>query len=247
MPHAAIIIPCYNEALRLPKDKIIQFAETNKNIQICLVNDGSKDDTWDLLQKMKYECPNLMVINNKKNQGKAETVRKTIFELFQQHQFDYYGYFDADLSTPLSEIQILINIAIDKNKILVMASRIQRLGSNIKRKFLRHIIGRVFATCASNILHLKVYDTQCGAKIFNANIIPFTFDQPFISRWLFDIEFIARIINKYGLSKSENTVYEHPIDNWEDIDGSKLKLTDFIKFPLELWNIYKTYKIYQQK
>ncbi len=247
MSQVCIIIPCYNEATRLPKNEIIEFAQQNLQVQLCLVNDGSKDQTWELLQEMKLSCPSLKIINNQKNQGKAETIRTTLCQLAQYHQFDYFGYFDADLSTPLSQIHSLLKIALEKNKLIVMASRIQRLGSNIKRKLLRHIIGRVFATVASNILHLKVYDTQCGAKLFKANVVSICFSQPFISRWLFDVEFIARMIKNYGLLQSERLLYEHPIDTWEDIDGSKLKLTDFIKFPLELWRIYRTYKIYQIK
>ena len=84
---------------------------------------------------------------------------------------DFIGYLDADLATPIEEIDNLLNIIkTDSKKEVVFASRIQLIGNEIKRNFFRHFIGRIFATCVSLLLKIKIYDTQCGAKIFSKKI-----------------------------------------------------------------------------
>ena len=75
----------------------------------------------------------------------------------------------------------------------VFGSRIRRLGAAITRDPLRHYFGRVFATLASMVLDLAVYDTQCGAKLFRVNDdLRRAFGHVSL-RWIFDVELLARI------------------------------------------------------
>ena len=112
---------------------------------------------------------------------------------------DFIGFLDADLAAPIEEIDNLLKIIkIDKTKEVVFASRIQLIGSEIKRNYFRHFFGRVFATGVSNILNLPVYDTQCGAKLFRTEHAELIFSEHFISRWFFDVELFARSIAGTG-------------------------------------------------
>jgi dolichyl-phosphate beta-glucosyltransferase len=243
MSKVCVIIPCYNEEKRLNIDVFSKFISENKeSFSFLFVNDGSTDLTLKVLDKIKNDySDSCFVLDLGKNVGKAEAVRRGINKAYEMNVFSHVAYFDADLATPLSELHLLKSI-IDKNPhlIMILCSRIKRLGAKVKRNLKRHILGRVFSTSASVILKLPVYDTQCGAKLIRIDVIPHVFNEPFITSWLFDIEIIARIRNLNPLT-IENILFEHPVTKWEDIGGSKLKLKDMIKVPLELFRIQKKY------
>jgi hypothetical protein len=183
------------------------------------------------------------IIDLKINSGKAEAVRKSMVELSGQNKFDFIGYFDADLATPLSQVNLLLDGLIKKQSaILVMGSRVKRLGSFIIRKPMRHYLGRIFATCVSIVLNIPVYDSQCGAKIFQAYAIKDIFKEPFISKWIFDVEVLMRIKKLYGRENINQYVLEVPLEEWQEIGNSKIGLNGFIKAPAELMKIYFKYK-----
>jgi dolichyl-phosphate beta-glucosyltransferase len=117
------------------------------------------------------------------------------------------------------------------------------LGREIDRSVLRHYLGRVFATVASLILRLPVYDTQCGAKLFR--VTPTTvslFATPFCSRWTFDVEIIARHIQKVGsVTTAATQIIEFPLYIWKDVAGSKVKPRHFFIAFFDLCRIYLRY------
>ena len=101
-----------------------------------------------------------------------------------------------------------------------MGSRLKRLGANIERKLSRHYIGRVFATGASLITQLPVYDSQCGAKFFRTDIVETLFGKKFITKWVFDVEILIRARNHFG---------KYEIYNQNKKYHKKLNLTFLIK------------------
>ena len=109
---------------------------------------------------------------------------------------------------------------------------------------MRHYLGRVFATVASLVLGLPVYDTQCGAKLFRATReLREILSEPFLSRWIFDVEIIARFVQQHGSDRDQvqNRIYEFPLCVWRDVPGTKLKPADFLRAGRELWAIRKQY------
>ena len=146
-------------------------------------------------------------------------------------QADFIGFWDADLATPLSEIPRFVHIAADHDYKVVTGLRLLRLGAGVRRKKLRHYLGRCFATAASVMLGLPVYDTQCGAKLYRTEVVTTLFSEKFITRWLFDVEILARYIVAYGRTAATNEIYEHPVFAWEDIAGSRLKAHDKTQIP----------------
>lgn len=243
MSKICIIIPCYNESLRLDQKAYLDFISANQSeYDILFVNDGSTDNTFDILTKIANVFPNnCFIFNLSHNCGKAEAVRVGINFSYEKNQYNYIGHFDADLATPLSEINFLKKIAINNPQfVMVLCSRIKRLGATINRNSKRHILGRIFATFASNILKLPVYDTQCGSKLIKAEIIPYVFNKPFVSSWIFDVEILARIRNN-NRDTITSILYEHPVTTWKDVGGSKLTMKHMFKVPLELFKINKIY------
>jgi dolichyl-phosphate beta-glucosyltransferase len=209
-----IIIPCYNEELRLKKNVFTNFLEKEESIHICFTNDGSADKTIQVLNEIKDKHPDkIFIIDLKTNVGKAEAVRLSCMQLSeQQNQFDYIGYFDADLATPLNQIRLLIEgFNKKKDAVLIMGSRVRRLGTSINRNPIRHYLGRIFATCVSILLNIPVYDSQCGAKILRASAINDIFKEPFISKWIFDVEILMRIKKVYGREKINQYIFEVPV------------------------------------
>ncbi len=179
------------------------------------------------------------------NLGKAEAVRRGILRALGA-DCRYVGFWDADLATPLAAIDRFVALLEQRPEVeMVLGSRIQRLGSDIGRRARRHYLGRVAATMVSLILGLRVYDSQCGAKLFRVTAaLPGVFGEPFLTRWLFDVEILARWIRTHpGVDRRrlEELALEYPLERWTDVAGSRLTLTDFLAAPLELWRIRRRY------
>ena len=100
-----------------------------------------------------------------KNYGKGEAVRRGLMQGLSK-SYAYLGFADADLATPVTELARLYDVARAKDIAIVLGSRWLRIGARIERSGARHYLGRVFATFASQLLDLPIYDTQCGAKFF---------------------------------------------------------------------------------
>src|SRR5689334_18536089 len=93
-----LIIPFFNEEKRIEKAKFEEFASSNKNILLVLVNDGSSDQTGSILSSISNQYPdNVKIVNTKKNLGKSNAIREGILSV--NEKITYTGYLDGDLST----------------------------------------------------------------------------------------------------------------------------------------------------
>lgn len=239
----ALVVPCYNEATRLQLDLFTDYLHKHKTVTFIFVNDGSTDSTLEVLSAFCNEHQGrAKVVSLEKNSGKAEAVRCGVTGLFGS-QYEYIGYWDADLSTPLEELYSLLSAMKSSNADLVLASRVKILGHQIDRHLYRHLAGRVFATLASQTLNLPVYDTQCGAKLFvNSMMLEIAFADPFITNWSFDVEILMRHKVIYELREDEMNIIEVPVRSWSDVPGSKVHPMDFLSEIYGLWRIYRYYR-----
>jgi dolichyl-phosphate beta-glucosyltransferase len=214
-----LVIPCYNEAIRLSRHP---FVLPFHGLYILFVNDGSADNTLDVLKKIAAENDEVFVYDLPKNSGKAEAVRQGV--LYAQtlpiyRELEWIGYWDADWATPLREVENFFAYAqLYANRVdAVIGSRIYKLGAKIERSYFRHLLGRLFATTCALLLGLECYDSQCGAKLFRKGLVRKAFSEPFLSRWIFDTEVLLRL-------EGENII-ECPLQEWRDVPGGKLKIT----------------------
>jgi len=246
MPECVVVIPCYNEAARLPVDAFNAFVARGLPVRFLMVDDGSTDATQSVLQSLHRRNPQRFdVLRLPQNSGKAEAVRRGMLQAMTG-PVETVGFWDADLATPLEAIPEFLDV-LDRNPQLqiVIGARVKLLGRRIERRPLRHCLGRVFATTASLALRLPVYDTQCGAKMFR--VTPQTrllFATPFCTNWIFDVELLARLVRLHkaaGLDPPEQCVYELPLAEWRDVAGSKVRPRDFVKSFFELLRIYRKY------
>ena len=243
MPDFCLVVPCYNEDARLDVAAFHQFLNATPAGSLCLVNDGSTDGTLAVLQGMANASPGrVLVVDLASNAGKAEAVRQGMLKASAWKPFAYVGYWDADLATPFEEASAMLRAAEGRpGCLMVLGLRLNRLGASVNRSPLRHYPGRVFATCASAVLGLPVYDTQCGAKLVQATIVPRLFDEPFRSQWIFDVELLARLRNLVGRDRMRREVIEMPLSTWNGVEGSKVRLGAWLRAPLELLNIARRY------
>lgn len=241
-----IVIPCFNEEARFPLDHFVSFVSANRSIHFLLVNDGSKDRTIDVLHRASAGHEDQVdVIDLPVNGGKGEAVRLGVLAALKREDCAYVGFWDADLATPLALIADLTSVLVNNPKLaMVFGARVKLLGRNVERRAVRHYLGRIFATVVSVTLRLPIYDTQCGAKIFRVSGETHElFDRPFCSRWVFDVEIIARFIRKrgYDMASVQSAIYEFPLPEWRDVAGSRVRPRDFLRAFFDVLKIYRNY------
>ena len=232
-----VIIPCFNEADRLLVQEVRVLAAND--IHVLLVDDGSTDDTWELISELA-EIELIHALRLEQNGGKAEAVRLG-FNRALDFQPETIGFLDADFSTPAAEMIRLLNVFEISDVSVVLASRWLHLGAQIERSALRHYLSRVFSTFASLLIALPVYDTQCGAKFFQATqALRTSMSYPFLSKWAFDVELLGRLL-QYGTL--EANILEVPVKTWADKAGSKMSPIQMIAAVFDLWRIRKSLRL----
>ena len=131
----------------------------------------------------------------------------------------------------------MLDRLIETGKKVALGSRVARLGARVRRNQGRHYMGRLFATTASVVLEMGIYDTQCGAKLFrDTPALRAAMSQPFRSQWVFDVELLGRLIT--GTDDARPLVPEDfieiPLEQWEDVRGSKLGVKGALRGGMDL-------------
>ena len=238
-----LVIPCYNEARRLDVAAVATLLEDDA-VDLIVVDDGSTDETHDILEGFARSWPRrVRALPLAENQGKAEAVRRGMIAAIEAGA-GIVGYLDADLATPAPEMLRLIALLRGSDAQVLVGARVGLLGHDIERSPLRHYLGRVFATLASIALDMRVYDTQCGAKLFRASdALVDAVREPFLSRWAFDVELFGRLFSGSPTAAPIPAagVWEEPLHTWRDVKGSKLSprqmaraLTDLARIARDL-------------
>src|SRR6185436_8167872 len=137
--HLIVVVPCYNEEHRLPVEELRRFAPEDVRLEILFVNDGSTDGTRRLLQSLVAEDPSrFSLLDLERNSGKAEAVRRGMLAAIERRP-DLFGFWDADLATPLTELRGFLDVFDTRPEIdMVFAARVRLLGRSISRNPARH-------------------------------------------------------------------------------------------------------------
>ena len=234
-----IVIPCFNEAERLRPEAVDALVE-DPRVRALLVDDGSTDTTAELLASSCAADPERKAwLAMPLNVGKAEAVRRGLVHAIDAGA-ERVGYLDADFATPPEEVAHLLDEMERAGARVVLGSRVVRLGADVRRSPSRHLLGRVFATTASLVLDLPVYDTQCGAKVFAVDAtLRAALARPFSSRWIFDVELLGRLVRGEAAQApvTREQLLEVPLRTWHDVGGSKLRPSGMARAGVDLLSL----------
>jgi len=213
-PTYSVIIPAYNESdrIRPTLDELLRHSrEHNWDVEILVVDDGSRDDTAEIARQYGKAHPQILLVQNPGNRGKGYSVRNGMLHA----RGDICLFTDADLSSPISEAQRLFD-AIAEGADIAIGSRWLRSELQTERQPLyRQAFGRIFNLMLRVILGLNFADTQCGFKAFRLKVAQRIFPLQRIERWAFDPE-ILFLAQRMGF-----TVKEVPV-LWAHSEGTRL-------------------------
>ncbi len=247
MTRTRIVVPCFEEAQRLDGEALSGLVSREPGTDLLLVDDGSQDDTLAMLRAVAARNPDRVeVLALARNVGKAEAVRQGILQALDRPDTAYVGYFDADLSTPLSAVADLRGVLeADAALQMVFGSRVLMAGHHIERVALRHYLGRIWATVASYLVDFAMYDTQCGAKLFRASPwVHSVFATPFVSDWLFDFEIVIRWISlsqEDDRPRARDVVVEYPLAEWVHRGGGAVGPAAYFHAFADLVRLHRHY------
>ena len=248
----AIVVPCFNEADRLNVDVFAEFVCDADDIELVFVDDGSSDATLQSAQTVSERAgSSVSVLRLDVNCGKAEAVRQGMLWAAQR-DFSAIAFWDADLATPLDTIPEFLDVMTKHlNVEVVWGTRLPLMGHTIDRDAIRRQTGRLFSASSAAAVGVGIRDALCGAKMFRTGpILDAILAQPFSSRWIFDVEILARLdvlLRSLGDSTAEQTLYEFPLDEWYEIAGSRLRMTDFLRATVELADLCWRYRMFPGK
>jgi dolichyl-phosphate beta-glucosyltransferase len=232
----SFVIPAYNEGVRLGPtlhELLRHIREQNWAAEILVVNDGSTDNTAQIVREYEAEYPRLRLVENPGNRGKGFSVRNGMLHA----QGDICLFTDADLSSPITEAKKLFD-AIERGADIAIGSRWLRVELQTERQPLyRQAFGRIFNLALRLILGLQFADSQCGFKAFRRDAARQIFPLQRIERWGFDPE-ILYLARRAGLRVEEVPVL------WAHSEGTRLHpFRDGLRMFMELlrirWNAMK--------
>ncbi|MFP5236510.1 MAG: dolichyl-phosphate beta-glucosyltransferase [Acidobacteriota bacterium] len=232
-PKYSIVIPAFNERHRILatlESVVATVREHGWSVEVIVVNDGSTDNTADLVRTFALNAPEVRLLQNPRNCGKGYSVRSGILHA----QGDIVMFTDADLSAPMDEAERLFAAIAGGADIAIGSRWLETSRQTHRQPLYRQFFGRCFNLLTRMIMRLPFADTQCGFKAFTRSAAQTVFQLQTIERWGFDPEilFIAR--------KRGYTIQEVPV-SWAHDERTRISyLRDGIQMLKELaivrWN-----------
>ena len=247
-PAAWLVIPCFNDAMRLARflpELCAALAEVPLPVWVQTVDDGStpenRKELETLMEQIRPRYPSVRpALFLERNEGKGGAILHgwdaALEETALAGEGGWLGFLDADGAVSAREAARVLEriVAAPESQTSLFASRIQMRGRVVNRHLKRHLMGRVFATLVGTLIDPRVYDSQCGFKLVPAaayrRIRPVLEEK----RFAFDVELLAAL-NHFGFP-----VEEVPVD-WEDVPGSKVSLLR------DAWRMFRAVRVIRSR
>ena len=230
--YLSVIIPAYNESKRITNtllDIDLYLSKQNYDYEIVVVDDGSKDNTVKVVNKLTQLVKNLRIIDNKENHGKGWVVKQGMLESFGQIRL----FMDADNATTINHFEKMIPL-FEQGCSVVIGSRDNKDATGAKQAVPQSFFKRLLGNSGNLLIQFLavpgIWDTQCGFKAFTNNVAEDIFKRSLINRWGFDIEALAlakKLKHKIGII---------PV-NWINDPNSRVTLKGYLNTFRELFKI----------
>ncbi|MBI4086348.1 MAG: glycosyltransferase family 2 protein [Candidatus Liptonbacteria bacterium] len=239
-PYLSVIIPAYNEAERIPMTLVDidrRLSAVSYSYEILVVNDGSTDNTADIVRKMAETIKNLKLIDNNVNQGKGGVVRQGML----LSKGEYRLFTDADNSTSVDQFEKMIPYFSEGYDVVIGSRSVRGSVLEPAQPFYKQLLGKL-ANLIIQIVNVPgIWDTQCGFKAFKEGAAEKIFSVAKINGWGFDIEALA-LARKFGYR-----IKEMPV-RWVNDAASHVKLSGYLKtfwenVRIRWWIIIDAYQI----
>lgn len=229
-PELSIVIPAYNEELRLPAslERIVAFLQTSgRPTEVIVVDDGSRDRTAAVAESFRGKIPSLRVVSNGVNRGKGYSVRHGM----QEARGNVVLFTDADLSAPIEESEKLLAALAQGNDVAIGSRAVDRSLIEVHESAFREFAGIIFNKIVRITLRLPFVDTQCGFKAFRRERCRLIFEQQRIERFGFDPELLY-LARHHGLKTAEIPV------RWAHSPATKVNmLRDSVRMFVDVFTI----------
>ncbi len=223
----SVVIPAYNEEKRIKRtlDFIITYLEKEKdNYEILIVNDGSTDKTRDVILNIKNK--KVKILDNPSNKGKGYSVQQGLLAAQKQ----WVLFTDADLSTPIDELETCLRYA-DTADIIIGSRNLPMSQIVVKQPFFRSLLGKIFPFCVRLMLLPDIKDSQCGFKLFRTEVAHALAKKQLLHGFCFDAELL------FLAKKKMYRVQEIPI-SWSNDERSKISIfSDSLAMFFDLFRI----------
>jgi glycosyltransferase involved in cell wall biosynthesis len=213
-PQFSIVVPAYNESARIGDTlrKIVEhLRQQSWNAEVIVVDDGSRDDTFEIVGKIAADNPEIRVVQNPGNQGKGYAVRNGMMNARGQVLL----FTDADLSSPITEAARLFSALAAGADVAIGSRWIDPSLQFQRQSFQRQALSRLYNLFLRVVLWFPYRDTQCGFKAFTRRAADVIFPQQRVTRWGFDPEIL------YLAHRNKFKVAEVPVA-WGHDDRSKI-------------------------
>jgi len=229
----SVIIPAYNEEKRLLStlSKICAYLSTKDfPYEIIVVDDGSTDNTLQMVKNFASSNRHIVILINEQNSGKGYSVRKGMLSARGEYAF----FTDADLSTPIEEIEKCLPYLINGYDVVIGSRSMPGSDILVHQPWYREKMGKIFNFMVNMVLLKGIIDTQCGFKGFKREAVKSVFNRCKIDGFSFDVEALY-LSRKYNFKIKEIPIrwensplskvspIKHSLQMFKDLIGIKIK------------------------
>lgn len=229
----SVIIPAYNEEKRLLStlSKICAYLSTKDfPYEIIVVDDGSTDNTLQMVKNFASSNRHIVILINEQNSGKGYSVRKGMLSA----RGEYVFFTDADLSTPIEEIEKCLPYLINGYDVVIGSRSMPGSDILVRQPWYREKMGKIFNFMVNMVLLKGIIDTQCGFKGFKREAVKTVFNRCKIDGFSFDVEALY-LSRKYNFKIKEIPIrwensplskvspIKHSLQMFKDLIGIKIK------------------------
>jgi len=229
-----MIIPLKDEILRLPDSirSVLLFRSSLHafEMELILVDDGSIDGTAEVIAPLISGSAGVTLVRHKRNMGKGRAIQSGVFAC----SGDVILFSDADLSTPLSEVQSLYEKIHEGYDVVIGSRALPESNIVMRQPLYKHLAGKASNVLIRSVLGIPFKDTQCGFKMFTASAARSLFSDLRMARWSFDYEILYKAVRqKYRVAEVGVT--------WENSPHSTVRARDYLRCLVDLFLIRFTY------